>query len=172
VKKIILVFCGIISLAVLVFIIASPSPQTKFNVVTIENKFSISVPEYLTRTDSLDSSALLQFKNEKEQLFLIIYEKKDSASLESFFKKFSDNFISKLENGNMINYYPEKINNSNNVLIGNIRGNVNDTKVFYKLAVIKIENTFYKLLFGVSENQRMDYEEEMDKIIKGFRKIS
>ena len=106
-------------------------------------------------------------------MFLLVYKKTDSAntSLESFFKKHLNDFASKLEHGNLINFYLEKINGED-ALIGNIRGSVGETGVYYRIAAIKANNSFYKIIIGVSENMKSSYDEDMDKIIRGFKKIS
>ena len=84
------------------------SEPVKFNAVTFEDKFSILIPEYLSKTDSIDASALLQYKNEKEQMFVLVYEITDTAnvSLKYFFKKVSDNFISRIGQAALVKYYP------------------------------------------------------------------
>ena len=155
--------------SVFILIFLSQSNTVKFNTVTVLNKFSISIPEYLSKTDSIDSSALLQYKNEKEQMFMLIYEKNDSenVSLDSCFRKFSNNFIEKMEHGNLVNYYPEKINNTDAV-IGNIRGRINETGVYYRVAVIRAGNSFYTIIIGLSENMKSQYDEDIDKIIRGL----
>ncbi len=166
-RKIFPYFLIFVFVSVLLLVLFSKSELQKFSSVTVPGKISICVPDYLSKTDSIDSSALLQFKNEREQLFLLVYEKSDSVSLEILFKKFSENFMSKLHNGTLLNYYPEKINGAD-ALVGNIRGSVGETGVFYKVAVIEFENSFYKILFGVSENKRLDYEEDMEQSIKSI----
>lgn len=170
-KKIILLFCALVSLALLVFIFTSDSKEVQLSTINVEGKFSISIPEYLTKTDSIDSSALLQYQNDKKQLFLLVYEISDTSALKDFFKKTSDDFISKLEHGTLMKYYPEKVNGAD-AMIGTIRGSVNETGVYYKIAVIQSGNSFYKIITGISENRKSDYDEDMDKIIRGFKKIS
>ena len=133
---------------------------------TCPTGFSISIPEYLSKTDSIDSSALLQYENEKEQMFLLVYEKIDSTntSPEKFFKTFSDNFTAKIEHGKLINYYPEKINGLDAV-IGNIRGSVNETGVYYKIASIKNNKSFYEIIIGISSTMKSSYDEDINQII-------
>ena len=167
-KKYFPYFLIFVFVSVLLLVLFSKEESQKFNLVTVPNKFSVSIPDYLSKTDSIDSSALLQYKNERDQLFLLIYEKEDSLSLENFFKKFSENFISKLHNGTLINYYPEEINGAD-VLVGNIRGSVGEAGVFYKVAAMQGKNSFYKIIIGAVENRKSDYEEDMEKIIQSIK---
>ena len=165
-------FLLFVFVSVFILIFFFQSEPVKFNEVTVPDKFSISIPDYLSKTASIDSSALIQYKNEKEQLFLLVYEISDTSntSLQDFFKKISDDFISKLENGSLLKYYPEKINGLD-ALIGNIRGSVNETEVCYKIAAINSGKVFYEIIIGISSTMKSSYDEDMDKIIRGLKEV-
>lgn len=157
-------------LSVTAFFFIVRTEPTKFHEVTIEGKFSISVPEYLSKTDSIDASALLQFKNEKKKMFLVVYEEQDTLaqSLQELFKKFSTDIIANIENGILIKYFPEKINGKD-AFTGNIKGEMNGAKAYYRISVIESSSTFYEIIIGVSDNNRNLVEEDMDRIIMSFK---
>ena len=170
-KKIILVFCALVSVSLLIFIISFDTEEPELNIITAEGKCSLSVPKYLSATDRIDPSAFLQLKNEQEQFFILVYEKTDSVhSLMTFFKDFSERFISKVDRGNMTRYYPEKINGLD-ALIGNIRGNVNETEVHYRIAVFQSGNRFFTLMAGTTEKSHGQYDDVITEIIRSFRAI-
>lgn len=158
-----------IFVSLIAFVFIFNSEPVKFNSITVEGKFSISIPEYLSKTDSIDTSALLQYKNEKEQIFLLVYEITDIAnlSLKDFFKKTSDNFISKIGQATLVKYYPEQINNRD-AFIGNIRGKVNETSAYYRIAVIESDMSFWEIIIGTNDVNKSRYDEDMNKIIRGF----
>lgn len=168
-KKFIFIFCALIFVSLIAFIFIFNSEPVKFNSVTVEDKFSISIPEYLSKTDSIDASALLQYKNEKEQMFVLVYEITDTAnlSLKDFFKKISDDFISRIGQATLVKYYPGQINNRN-AFIGNIRGKVNETNAYYRMAVIESDKSFFEIIIGTNDNNKSQYDEDMNKIIRGF----
>ena len=173
VKKIILFFFLLIFISLLSIILFFHPEPVKFNTVTVDGKFSISIPTYLSKTDSIDPSALLQYKNRKEQLFLLVYEKSDTLHLpiEALFKSFSDDFISRIGRANLIKYYPEKIN-SHHAVIGNIRGTVNETEVYYRIAVIKVnDTTCFEIIVGTTENNIGQYDEDIGKILNEIKII-
>lgn len=147
------------------------SDPVRFNPVTIPGKFSLPVPEYLDKTDSIDPSAVLQYKNEKEQLFLLVYELRNQAdtSLKALFKNNSDAFISKVDHGTLAKYYPEEIDGCK-AMIGEIKGNVHETKVSYTMVIINANGAFYKIIAGVSGAKNPTYHDDIYKIILGFRK--
>ena len=120
----------------------------------------------------MDASALLQYKNEKAQLFVLVYEEKDTSHtpIEALFKKFSEEFILKIEHGNVVKYYLTKID-SQNAVVGNIRGSVNETAVYYRVAFIQSNSGYYKIIIGVESDMQSSYDEDMDAIIRSFKDV-
>ena len=168
-KKIILFFSLLIFISLVVIILFVHTDPVKFNTITLEEKFSISIPEYLFRTDSIDRNALIQYKNEKKQLFLLAYEKKDTlrSSLEVLFKNASDDLISKIGNAQLIKYYPKKIN-LHKAVIGNIRGAVNETGVYYRIAIIADSSRYYEIIAGTTENNLSNFSQDIDSMLDSF----
>ena len=131
---------------------------------------SIAVPEYLSKKEDSTSSLLLRYENEKKQLFLLIYEEQDASgqSLEVIFKLFSDNLISKIEHGNLMKYYPEKINNQD-AFIGNIRGKTNEMGLYYRIAVIEANKKYYEVIFGTSDDDQLFVDDDISKCIQSIK---
>ena len=169
-RKITLYILIIFTLSALALVLILRSEPIRFNRVIVPQKFSISIPEFLSPTKDIDSLALLQYKNEKKEMFLLIYQEKDTSiqSIASAFKYFSDNFIAKTEHGKLIKYFSEKINN-HNAFIGNVRGSVNETAVYYKLAVVESNNKYYELIFGVSNANQLSTDCEITSCIESMQ---
>lgn len=101
---------------------------------------------------------------------MLIYEEQDtlSLSLQDFFKKYSDAYIAHIGKGVLLKYFPEKIN-GDEAFIGNIKGESNGTKVYYRIAVVRSGTLFYKIVIGTSENNRNLYDEDMYAVIRSFK---
>ncbi len=170
-KKIILPFFILILVSLLSFIIFCHPQAVTFKTVA-EGHFSISLPSYLTKADSLDPTALVQYKNEKDKLFVLVYQERDTSNvpIEMIFKKFSDDFILKIEHGNVVKYYLTKIG-LQNAVVGNIRGSVNETAVYYRVAFIRSASGYYKIIIGVESDMESSYDEDMDTMIRSFKSI-
>ena len=168
-KRPFLIFCLFILVSLVGFLLLYKQEPVKFTRVE-QGKFSISVPEYLTPTDSIDPAALLQYQNEKEQMFLLVYEKADTVehSFEDFFKKFANDLIARVGDATLLKYYPKKINGCN-AIIGNIRGKVNGTGVYYRVALVEARNAFYEIIVGIADDNRSNFEEDINSVIHGFR---
>ncbi len=146
------------------------SEPTVFKETAVEGKFSIPIPEYLSKTDSINPSALLQYQNAQEQVFLMVFAGIDTLHqpMKEGFKRFAGEFVSRMEKGNMLNYHPEKINGCEAIL-GDIRGRINETEVYYLLAMIRSGKYRYRIITGVSAQQKSKYKEDLLEMIRGFK---
>lgn len=160
----------LLALSILAFFFLFRSEPVKFKEVKLEGKFSISIPEYLVSADNADPNALLQYQNEKEQLFVVVYERRDTfpTSIEASFKKFTDRLIPKIGDAVMVKYYPKRIN-AHHAMIGNIRGKVNGTGVYYRVALIEAGRTCYEIIIGIADDNRSNFEEDINSILASFR---
>ena len=102
-------------------------------------------------------------------MFLLLYEQKDSSNtpVDTLFLNFSNALSSRLQDGGLLKYYSEKIKGCE-ALAGNITGIAGETKVYYRAAVIKNGTCFYKIILGISDDYRSDYDEDMNQIIRSF----
>lgn len=168
-KKLIIVFSAVISLLFLIFIVSIPPEKVKFKNYEIKQKFVISVPEYFSKTNDIDTSAILQFKNERKQVFLLVYELNNSMQIDvkEKFHQEANNLISKMDKGNLLNFYPTNINGIN-ALVGTIRGNTRKTIVSYHLVLFNKNAVFYKIIAGTTERNKSDFKKDIDKIIKSI----
>lgn len=102
-------------------------------------------------------------------MFLLVYEKADTVehSFENIFKTFSNDLISRIGDATLIKYYPKKINGCN-ALIGNVRGKVNGTGVYYRIALVETNLAYFQILIGVSADRKDSFEEDMDSLLHSF----
>ena len=151
------------------FIIFRPEP-TVFNTVSVSGKLRLSVPSYLTKTDSIDAEAILQYENNKEQVYLVVYEQSDTShrSMQECFEKFSNALADKLEHGALLNYVPEKINGCD-AFTGNIRGSAKETSLYYRVMMIGSAEKYYEVIFCVGDNNQSSYREDIDTLIHSVK---
>lgn len=169
-KKLIIVFSAVSSFLFIVFIVATrTTAPSKFKNYEIKGNVGISVPEYLYETNDIDTAALLQFKNEKKQVFLLVYEINHSAQIDvkEKFHQEVNNLVNKMDKGNLLNFYPANINGIH-ALIGTIRGSTRETKVSYNLILFNKNSVWYKIIAGTTESNKNNLKEDIDKIIKSI----
>lgn len=172
VKKILFIVILLLLVSALSLIAFFRSEPVQFNKVTYKKEFSIPIPDYLTHSNNLDSSAIIQYHSLEKNIFVLVYQHPITAdTLNSYFKQLTSKLTAAIDRGTLLKYYPEKIN-GNQALIGNIRGSVNETIIYYRIALIQTESSFYEIIWGIDENIRSSYDDDMNKTIRGFRIIN
>jgi len=144
----------------------------EYRKVVVPDKFSLSIPSYLSASNQADSSALLQLFGSKENIFMLVYEIPidSSNTLKFTFNNSAQEYISKMNSGSLLKYYPKKINNLNSY-IGNIRGLVGKTNIYYRVAVIESRSTYYKIVLGITNEEQSSYDADFNIILESFTSI-
>jgi len=169
----------IIFMFLLCFAVASCNREAVFSEVKINNRYSVLIPDYLQPCADLHKEASLQYQNtEKDVYVLVIDEKKKTMvnydlnyNVDLYFNNIAkQGFIETIKNGKISIPGRETIND-NKALIAEITGKVDQTDVFYKLAVIETPYTFYQVLVWTRAENKEKYEKDMMKIIESFKEM-
>jgi len=173
VKKKHLFFLFLIPLIFLiVFLVLKNPEEQKFFPVNVNGRFSISLPDFLHPAAGIDSSAALQYENEKENIFVLVYEiTPDSSakqiSTQAYFKSLADEFASRLERGKLVKFYPQKIGGRNG-FVGNILGTVDGTQLYYRIALVKNADEFYEVIIGTTRSRKSEHNENINQMINSI----
>lgn len=166
-------------LATCYLLLAACTRETVFTEVKVNDTYTILMPEYLTPGTALHEKASLQYQNtEKEMYAMVVEESKEEMQnygldydLETYFTNIvSKPFTEKIKNGKVS--IPGKMDiNGKNALITEITGNINDTDIYYKMAVIETPATFYQVLIWTRADRKAETEADMMKAIGSFREL-
>ncbi len=153
--------------------------QAKFNNVNINNKYSIQLPEYMQPATELHTDASLQYKNEEKDIYTIVIDesKKEMRNydlhynLDSYFTAIaSQTFIEFIEHGKISTPITKQINGSA-AMVAEITGDINQNPVYYKLAVIETDSSFYQILTWTNANNKQTYTHDIDQTIDSFKEL-
>jgi uncharacterized protein YegL len=174
----------IISLLFLVLLSSCNDIQNeKYEKKTVENKFSILIPESLGQTTKLNDAASIQFENIKQDFYIIVLdEPKDAftkavgakllnttADLDGYYKIVVDHFRDITpKDFKVYNIEKKKINHSN-AIVFSMSGISNDYHVLYRYAVIESNKRYYQIMSWTNTSKEEKYTERMNKIIDSFR---
>jgi len=159
--------------------VVSCSKETIFNEVKINNTYSMLVPEYLSAAAKVKEQASFQYQNEEKEVYaLVIEETKESLlnygleyDLATYFTNIvSTPFTEKIKDGKVSIPGKQKINGLD-ALIAEITGNINNTDIFYKMAVVETPKAFYQVLTWSRADQKVNYEKDMMKMIESFKML-
>ncbi len=153
--------------------------ETVFNEVKVNDTYSVLIPEYLSPSAKLSENASLQYQSEEREVYAMIVEESREQmqnydldyDLQTYFTNIvSKPFTEKIKNGKVEIPGKQDIN-GNNALITEITGNINNTDIYYKMAVVETPATFYQVLIWTRADRKAEYEADMMKVIGSFKEL-
>lgn len=159
---------------------SSCKKETAFNEITINNSYSIAIPEYLTATSGMHANASAQYLNEEKEVYLLVIDevKEDMEAydldydLDTYYKNIVSTPFKDFIKGGKISIPGRQEINGSKALITEIEGEIDGVLIFYKLAVIETEKKFYQIVTWTKANQKETYEKDMLKIIESVKEIT
>ncbi len=159
--------------------IASCTTKTQFHEVTINNQYTISIPDYLQPCADIHPDASLQYQNIEMDIYaIVIDEKKETMEnydldydIETYYKTIAlQPFSEKIQNGKISPPGTQTIN-GHKALTADISGKIDNNDVFYRLALIETTNAFYQLLIWTRADNKEKYMNDFNQTIESFKEI-
>lgn len=166
-------------LFILPFLIASCKHEAAFKEVKVNDRYAISVPEYLQPCTDLHKDASLQYQNPEEDIYaMVIDERKKTMAnynldydVDMYFKNIaSQPFTEAIKDGKVSIPGRQEID-GHKALIAEITGNVNETNVYYKMGIVETPYAFYQIFTWTRADNKEEYVEDMTKIIESFKEL-
>ena len=158
----------------LLMLTLSSCEKVKWATVTVNDKYSMQLPNYL-ESGTFYKEASLQYKNEEREVYLVVLDESKSAfkeygldyDLSTYFKVAA----SKFDSTGKIS--PDKIViGPDSARSAEFKGNISDHDVYYKMVTIESKGNFYKMLVWMLMRDKERYAADVDKIIGSFREVS
>lgn len=154
--------------------------------VTIGDKYSLSIPAFLTKVSNLNSDASLQYQHAWKEFYVIVIdetkEEMQQALVENDLTDYYENNIkgySKL----VINGFQERLNNPyqsdlvdttvNNMpaKLTTLSGTVEGIDVFYSIGIYEGKDRYYQVLAWTLSRKKYSYKSKMEKILYSLKEI-
>lgn len=159
------------------------SKNEKYEKKSVENKFSLLIPESLGLTNKLNSIASIQFENTNQDFYIMVLdESKDTftkavnnkiynttTDLDGYYKVIVNHFKEiTSKDFKVYNIQKKKINHSNAIVFS--MSGINDGyPAFYRYAVIESNKRYYQIMSWTNTSQEQKYTDRMNKIIDSFK---
>lgn len=173
-------------IALLFLVVLSSCDQNhsneKFEKKTVENKYSLSVPESLGITTELNDIASLQLQNQMEDFYVIVIDEPKSEflqavenhlinttpNLDGFYGVITNHFKQVMPQDYKLYDIKKKKINSASSIVFSMSGVVDGNSIFYRYAIIQGRQRYYQVMTWTSGKQEEKYTERMNKIIESF----
>lgn len=153
--------------------------QTAMKTLTVGHPFTISLPEYMTRTVGLNTSAALEYKNTVKDVYgFVIIDDKESlrlaevsfSSVEEFYDDFIKDFI---EGEDKVNQSKPQIKQSGNAKFLEADLSYYDkeakTEIYYLIGMVETSKAYYKVLSYCSLENKAKFKEDFRKIVYSLK---
>lgn len=154
--------------------------------VMIENKYSISIPSFLSKASDLNDVASLQYQHMWKEFYVIgmdenkedmgkaLIENNLTETYSNDLQEYTDLLLGDFERNVNVLSHSEVVDtliNNMPAKIIEISGNVNKVDIFYSLAFIEGKQRYYQIMTWTLLSKKMEYQEKMNKLIFSFKEI-
>ena len=175
-----------ILLLTILFITSCQSGDTE-KIVTIENKYSISIPSFLVKASTeLNEDASLQYLHTWKEFYVIVIDESKSEMQKALIDNnltneysndiegYSDLLLDGFEEGlsiyNKSDIIDTEINNMPAKLLA-ISGRIEGVDVYYSLAFIEEKERYYQIMAWTLLNKESKYKAQMKKIMNSLKEL-
>ncbi|MFC4740303.1 hypothetical protein ACFO3U_09895 [Flavobacterium ponti] len=170
----------------LFLILSSCQDDSKLETITVNNKYTLDVFSNMSKTKELNDEASLQYQNIFKELYVIVIDE----SAEQFENVIIDNGLQELYQPDLDGYTSlivdgfeseegvgdiseakDTIINGLEAKVFDLEGKVEEYDVYYKLAFLKSQKSYYQIMTWTLLDKKEDFEEKMDKMIYSFKEI-
>ncbi len=169
------------------FLISCGQPSDKTQKVEIESRYSLDLPDFLTKTSGLNDNASLQYQNLTKEFYIIVIDE----SIEEFNEAIEENeeyldyylpdfagysefvydlIIESLYTYESTEWKELKINNLNARQIG-INGKISGLDVFYHYTIIEGAKDYYQVLIWTLKDKMEEHKPYMEQIVNSFKEL-
>lgn len=160
--------------------------QNSFNTIQINNLYSIDVPDFLVKTNSLNDEASLQYENTAKEYYVIVIDEDKQAFLQALNNELNEDETYTIEEvlepysylqfttfANEDQYYDFEyidVNGLNGQQL-DITNYFESLNVFYKMACIEGNDNLYFVVTWTLDSYKDKHNDSMQKIIDSFKEI-
>lgn len=158
----------------------------KLKTVTVDNRYSISIPSFLTEAKNLNDDASLQYQHALREFYVIVIDEpisdvqnilKDNDLTDLYSDDiggYSDLVIAGIEQNILAPQKSTPIDtlvNNMPARLFTISGRFDHVDIFYSLGFIAGKERYYQIMTWTLLNKKEQYKEKMSKIIYSFTEI-
>jgi hypothetical protein len=154
--------------------------------VTIEKKYSVSIPAFLTKASGLNDDASLQFQHAWKEFYVIVIDESKSEIQ----KALDDNNLNETYTNDIKGYSELLMNGFEQVISVSHKSEIIDTTInnmparlltvsgrtegidaYYSLAFIQGKERYYQIMAWTLSNKEYEYKDKMNQIMYSLKEL-
>ena len=169
-----------------IFLLQSCGTGDEEQLITVGNKYSLSIPSFLTKVSNLNDDASLQYQHAWKGFYVIaIEESKDEMQ-----KAFVDNNLTEIYENNiegysklMLDVFKESLSNpyQSEIIdttinkmpakLTTLSGRAEGIDAFYSIGIYEGKDKYYQVLAWTLSNKQRSYKSKMNKILYSLKEL-
>tara|TARA_B110000977_G_scaffold19135_1_gene23073 strand:+ start:560 stop:1144 length:585 start_codon:yes stop_codon:yes gene_type:complete len=169
-----------------IFLLQSCNSGEEEQLISVGNKYSLSIPSFLTKVNNLNDDASLQYQHAWKEFYVIaIDESKEEMhnaliendltdtykkNIEGYSKLIMDVFKDGLSNP----YQSELIDTTINKMpakLTTLSGTVEGIDVYYSIGIYEGKDSYYQVLAWTLKSKQYSYKTKMNKILYSLAEL-
>ena len=178
-------FHFLISIFILL-IISSCAPDNSEQTITIEKRYSLTMPTFLSKGSDLHDEASLQYQNIFKEFYVVVIDEPKAAfdqsigeyelaggyqgNLETYAKIVFNNLVEGLLNSYQTDIIDTNVNGTIAKLT-TIEGRMEDIPIYYAFGAYEGKNTYYQIIAWTLAESKEKYKDNMQQILNSFKEL-
>ncbi len=158
----------------------------EFQTISIDNKYSVSIPSFLTKASGLNEDASLQYQNTWKEFYVIVIDEsrtemqkalEENNLVESYsndIKGYSDIILTGFEQKILVSHKSSILDSLVNGMparLLTINGRVENIDAFYSLAFIQGKERYYQILAWTLSSKEYELKDKMKQIMYSLKEL-
>jgi len=176
----------IVTFILIILLLQSCSSGDEEQKITVGNKYTLSIPAFLTKVNNLNDDASLQYQHAWKEFYVIaIEESKDEIE-----RALIDNNLTSIYENNIDGYsklaldvFKESLNNpyQSEIIetivnempskLTTLKGSVDGIDAFYSIGMYEGKESYYQVLAWTLSSKQYSYKSKMDKILYSLKEM-
>lgn len=171
---------------ILILFLVSCQPTGTEQTIIVENKYSLTIPSFLTKVSNLNEDASLQYQHAWKEFYVIVIDE----SREEFRKALYDNDLDETYSIDIKGYSDLLLDVFTSTMTINNKTELKDTiidnfpartiqitartegvDVYFSLAFVEGNKRYYQIMAWTLSNKKYQYDYKMGKLINSFKEL-
>lgn len=158
----------------------------KFQSVKVEDKYILSIPDFLIKASHLNYDASLQYQHAWKEFYVIVIDESESEFNRAIWLNDLTDFVSKDVNGYSLIILESFKNSMENIEIKDVidttihkmpakitsfNGTLDRKKAYYSVGIYEGINRYYQVLTWTTSSNELKYKSKMNKILYSLKEL-
>ena len=162
-------YVALIALSALIF--PSCKYSYKDEVINVNNQFTVTVPDYLSKCDDLRPGAEFQYCNRYRNTYVVVFSDKKDKDFQTYYTD-QINIIKKVLDKPMVNDSVAITIPGAKGIHTELAGKMQGEMIYYSVLTLETKDKYYQdCIWTRGEDRKLKYGKDLEKILMSFKLV-